>query len=130
MATSSGLGTGWAFPPRFYNNGKDVLLVSDEEDIKEALEVLISTALGERLNYSDFGCDMKQFMFEAVNRALVTEVQQVIADAIYNYESRITVEEIDVTESDEDDETLLITVTYTIPDTGSTDSVESTISVY
>jgi uncharacterized protein len=129
MATSSDLGTGWAFPPQFYNNGKDVLLVSDEDDIKESLEILISTALGERLNYSDFGCDMKQFMFEAVNRALVTEVQQVIADAIYNYESRITVEEIEVTESDEDDETLQVTVTYEISDTGSTDSVEYTLSL-
>jgi uncharacterized protein len=129
MAASDDLGTGWGFPPQFYNNGRDVVLVSDEDDIKESLEILFSTALEERLNYSDFGCDLKQFMFEEVNRALVTEIQQVIANAIYNYESRIKVEEIEVSESDEDDQLLLVTVSYQINATNSTDSLEYSVSL-
>ena len=129
MAASYDLGTGWGFPPQFYNQGKDVVLVSDEDDIKESLRIILSTALGERLYYSDFGCDLQHFMFEEVNRTLVTEIQQMIASAIYDYETRITVEEIEVAESDENDEVLLVTVTYRINNIDSTDSIEHVVSV-
>ncbi len=129
MAAANGLGTGWNFPPQFLNNGKDVSLVSDEEDVHQALEILISTALKERLNYSDYGCDMKQFMFEEVNRGLVLEIQQMILNSIYNYEPRVQVENIEVTQSEDNDQDLLISIDYQIISTRSEKNLEYSLSL-
>ena len=50
MANSdkSFLGTGWSFPPEFNPYGS-VKKVSDEEDIRESLVILLSTSPGERI---------------------------------------------------------------------------------
>lgn len=129
MAAANGLGTGWNFPPQFLNNGKDVSLVSDEEDVHQALEILISTALKERLNYSDYGCDMKHFMFEEVNRGLVLEIQQMILNSIYDYEPRVQVNNIEVTQSEENAQGLLISIDYQIISTRSEENLEYSLSL-
>ncbi len=129
MAAANSLGTGWNFPPQFLNNGKNVSLVSDEEDVHQALEILISTALKERLNYSDYGCDMKQFMFEEVNRGLVLEIQQMILNSIYDYEPRVQVDNIEVTQSEDNAQELLISIDYQIISTRSEENLEYSLSL-
>jgi phage baseplate assembly protein W len=129
MANSNCLGTGWGFPPQFYHHGKNVWLVSDEDDVKEALEILLSTALKERLHHADFGCDLQQYMFEEVNRSLVMEIQRTILNAIYDYEPRVKVTEIEITESEDDAKTLVINVSYVIIDTNSEDNLVYTLSL-
>ena len=46
---SSFLGTGWAFPPSFNQSTGEVELISDEADIQQSLEIILSTQPGERL---------------------------------------------------------------------------------
>ena len=121
--------TGWGFPPQFYHNGKDIWLVSDEDDVREALEILLSTALTERLNHADFGCDLQQYMFEEINRTLVTEIQRMILNAIYDYEPRVKVEEIEISEAEEDAKVLFINIRYLIVDTNSEDNLVHTLSL-
>lgn len=129
MADYNYLGTGWGFPPQFYNQGKDVWLVSDEDDVKEALEILLSTALEERLNHADFGCDLQQYMFEEVNRSLVMEIQRTVLNAIYDYEPRVKVTEIEITEAEEDAKVLLIHISYMVIDTNSEENLVYTLSL-
>ena len=129
MATYKYLGTGWGFPPQCYNNGKDVWVVSDEDDVKEALQILLSTALEERLNYADFGCDLQQYMFEEINRSLVMEIQRTILNAIYEYEPRVNVEEIEITEDENDAKTLVINIQYSIIDTNTEDTLAYILSL-
>ena len=114
MSSSSSTGSGWGFPPSFGSKGKDVKLVSDMNEINEALEILFSTALEERLNRPDYGCDLKQFMFEEIDNSLVLEVQQIIINAVSNYEQRIVLENIDISEieSIEGGHKLLISLDY------------------
>ena len=56
--------TGWGFPPEFRNNGSDTRMVSYEDEIREALEIMFTTLPGERIAYPSFGCDLNQFLFE------------------------------------------------------------------
>ena len=51
------LGTGWAFPPEFHRYGEQagVKLVSEEEDIRESLGILLSTRPGERIMQPGYG---------------------------------------------------------------------------
>jgi phage baseplate assembly protein W len=124
------LGTGWGFPPQFYNNGKEVRLVTGVDEVREALEILFATAIKERLNYPDFGCDLKKFMFEEVNYNLVIEIQQMILNAVYKYEPRIIVQKIEITESEEDAHVLLINIDYLIKDLNSNQSMIYPLSLY
>lgn len=125
MADSKSLGTGWGFPPQFYNNGKDVRLVSEAEDVKEALEILFTTAIQERLHYPEYGCDLKKFMFEEINRTLVIQIRQLISETAKKYESRIHVQNIDITQSETDAHLLFINIDYDIK-TGTT-NIENTV---
>lgn len=123
-------GTGWRFPPHFSTGGKHVLLASDEDDIRESLEILLSTLVGERLCHPDFGCDLKKFMFEEVDNALVTEIQEMIAEVIYTYEPRVEVLEITVTEEEKSATILVIYISYLIYATNSEESMVYTLPLY
>ena len=43
MNKKSFLGTGWSFPPQFNKNTGSVSMVSDEEDIKQSLNIYFNT---------------------------------------------------------------------------------------
>src|SRR5690606_26101240 len=107
-----------------------VLLASGENEIRESLTILLSTLVGERLYHPDFGCDLKKFMFEEVDNSLVTEIQEMIAEAIYTYEPRVEVLEITVTEEEKNGTTLVINISYFIHATNREESMVYTLPLY
>ena len=52
------LGRGWSFPPRFDDRQYTIMMVEEEEDIRQSLRILFSTLPGERLMKPDYGCDL------------------------------------------------------------------------
>ncbi|MFT3947205.1 MAG: GPW/gp25 family protein [Agriterribacter sp.] len=119
---NSFLGTGWKFPPEFNNQTGNVEMVSDYEDIKESLDILLSTSLGERRMQPDYGCNLNDYMFEALNSTLIGTIKQKVSNAILYYEPRIVAENIDVTPDDSVDlieGKFIISVEYYIPQTNS-----------
>ena len=124
MTTSfnSFLGTGWAFPPSFDNNAGTVDLVSDLEDIKQSLDILLSTSLGERVMQPNYGCDLDDYMFESLSSGVIGIIKHHVENSILYYEPRIVAENVDVTADDSTDlieGRFTITVEYTIPGTNS-----------
>lgn len=113
------LGKGWGFPPTFSRNGLDISLVSQQEDIQQSLLVLLKTAQGERIMREDFGCDLQTFMFEEISQSLINSITQLITDAVLYYEPRITLNTVNVDESEQDLGVVLITLDYTINSTNS-----------
>lgn len=122
--------TGWGFPPEFKNQGNDVVMVTDEDDIKQSLEILFTTAIKERLHYPNFGCDLKKFMFDHITHSLVIELKDMILEAIYAFEPRIEVQEIDVTESEEEAHLLHITIDYVIIKTQTMQNIFLPLNLY
>lgn len=113
------LGTGWSFPPHFTQGGKEVVMVSEYEDIRQSLQILLSTGLGERVMQEDFGCDLAWILFEEIDQSLINSLNSIISDAILYHEPRITLDNLDVSESPEQPGLLLINITYTIKSTNS-----------
>ncbi|WP_293087265.1 GPW/gp25 family protein, partial [Moorena sp. SIO4A1] len=89
---SSFLGTGWSFPPTFNRDTGTVEMVSDQEDIVQSLEIILSTRPGERIMQPDFGCELSQFLFEEITQGLITGIRGTISDALLYHEHRIDVE--------------------------------------
>ncbi len=93
--------TGWGFPPGFGKNGSSVEMVSGEEDIRQSLEIILSTAVNERLNYPDFGCDLNAYMFAEVNNSLIMEIEDMILESVGRYETRVDVVNIEISQSED-----------------------------
>jgi uncharacterized protein len=113
------LGKGWGFPPSFSLNGRDIMMVSEQEDIQQSLMILLNTAQGERIMREDFGCDLQGFMFEEISQGLINSMTQLITDAVLYYEPRIKLNAVRVDESEQEFGVVLITLDYTVKNTNS-----------
>ncbi len=116
------LGTGWAFPPKFDRDTGTVALVSDETDIDESLNILLSTSLGERVMQPEYGCNLTDYLFEPLNSTMIGFIKDRVEKAILIYEPRIIAEKIEVTDDGSFDlieGKFIISVTYSIPGTNS-----------
>lgn len=121
-SSNSFLGKGWAFPPAFNKSTGTVEMVSDEEDIRQSLYILLSTSLGERVMQPDYGCNLNDYVFESLNSSTIGYIKERVANSILYYEPRIIVEQIDVTSEGSADNLegrFLINITYSIPGTNS-----------
>lgn len=116
---TSFLGTGWSFPPKFSKQKRGVSLVSNELDIKESLQVLLSTELGERVMRPDYGCDLHYLLFEKLDATTRTYVGDLIRRSILLYESRIDIESIDFAPAIGDDNVIDIMIEFTVRTTNS-----------
>lgn len=112
------LGTGWSFPPAFDAGEAAVRTASGVEDIEQSLEIIFTTALGERIMNPTFGCSLADMVFEAMNAGRVTYIQNLLATAILYHEPRIDADDIRV-RPDQAEGTLSIHVGYTVRMTNS-----------
>jgi len=108
------LGVGWKFPPSFDKKSGSVVLVSEEEDIRESLLILLNTKPGERVMLPDYGCDLTFSAFEPVDSTLINQIKRKIEFSVLYFEPRIILNEINIDTSGENDGVLLIELIYTI----------------
>jgi phage baseplate assembly protein W len=113
------LGTGWSFPPSFQKGRRGVKMISDEEDIKSSLHILLSTKLGERVMVPKYGCNLEDLIFENLDTTLQTYVVDLIRTAILYFEPRIDAEKITLTPGTELEGKIDIEVTYRVRSTNS-----------
>lgn len=113
------LGQGWHFPPTFTIGGAGVWQVAGEECIRQSLQILLTTAQGERVMREDFGCDLNHFMFEEMDSRLAGDVAAFVKSALLRHEPRIVVESVDAHADAALDGVLNIRVSYRIPATNS-----------
>lgn len=111
------LGRGWNFPPAFAAGGADVQMVAAEADIEQSLQIILGTRPMERIMQEDFGCDLQDFLFEALSQRVVTGIRQEISDALLYHEPRIEVEEVEVNTNHLTGGQLLIQVQYLVRST-------------
>ncbi len=113
------LGTGWSFPPSFDNISGTVQLVSEEIDISQSLEVLLSTRPGERVMQPAFGCNLDVMLFEPMTTTLIAYVKDLIQTAVLYFEPRIDMDTININTVNARDGLILIELQYTVLSTNS-----------
>ena len=94
-------------------------MVSEVEDIHQSLQILLSTRMGERVMQDDFGCDLNNVLFEEMDQGLINNLNSLISNAILYHEPRITLDNLDISESETYQGLLLISITYTVQSTNS-----------
>ena len=113
------LGRGWSFPPTFDSSSREIVMLDGEDDIKSSLEILLSTALGERVMQPKYGCNLSDLLFEPLTTTLQTELQNKIQVAILFFEPRIDVQKILLIPQNNVNGVLLISIDYIVRSTNS-----------
>jgi uncharacterized protein len=117
------LGAGWGFPPEFRRDSRSVELVSDEEDIRQSLYLLVSTAPGERIMRPSYGCDLQSMVFERLTEATRTKIEHMVLRAIILFEPRVSVQEVNVHFVSHETGMIHIVVDYTIIQTNTRSNI-------
>lgn len=108
------LGTGWGFPPTFDKKNKAVVMVSDEEDIRQSLFILMSTMLGERVTNPSYGSNIHSYIFDPVDGIFEFMLRREIERSVLYFEPRITLNEVEFDKTQAIDGIILITLHYTV----------------
>ena len=88
-------------------------MVEDEVDIQQSLIILLNTTLGERVMRPDYGANMEDLLFEALNVTTANMIANRIKKAILFHEPRVKTEDIDL-RPDYNEGRIEVLVTYTI----------------
>jgi len=116
---NSFLGRGWSFPPEFTKGGKELFMAADIEDIKQSLEILFGTTLGERIMQEDYGCNLMDFQFEEMNSGVLNRLRNQIKEAVLYHEARITVNDVKIDVDQTQTGMLSITLDFYVPSSNS-----------
>ena len=79
---------------------KDVARLFDVQAIKRSVKNIILTNKYERPFDSDFGCNLRGFLFENITEPLLVVIKDRISMAIEKFEPRVSVEDVFVKEED------------------------------
>ncbi|MBU6535554.1 GPW/gp25 family protein [Streptomyces sp. NPDC057245] len=106
------VGSGWSFPLRIGPTG-GIALVSGEQEVEEAMRLVLATAPGERPMRPEFGCAIHDLVFAPVNEQTAGRIQHEVYVTLDRWEPRIEVEDVEVTTGDGQN-VLYIDVRYSI----------------
>jgi phage baseplate assembly protein W len=113
------LGKGWSFPVQVDPSTGDIAIVSYEDDIRQAILLILNTALGERVMRPDFGAGLETFVFEPVSTTTMALVQYRVQQGLITWEPRIDVNEVRVTTDPTTRNLLNISIRYMVRATNS-----------
>lgn len=106
------LGRGWRFPFGFDPASGAVAMASYEDDIRQALTIILGTRPGERQMMPTFGCRVHEVLYTPNSQANATLVAYHVRSALERWEPRVEV--LDVTASPSPEGRMDVGVRYRI----------------
>jgi hypothetical protein len=116
-STKAFLGVGWAFPVKPVNGR--LQFAAYEDDVEQAIQIILLTERGERPMLPDFGGGLRRFLFEPNSPATHRAIEKVVRAALIDWEPRIDIDRVEVTPDDVQPDLLLIHVDYVVRATNS-----------
>jgi len=121
------LGRGWSFPVTFDAadaaqdpaKSRGIAEASGEDKVRQAIEIILRTAPGERVTRPDFGCSIHELVFDTLGGDMIGRVESAISSALATWEPRIDVLAIAAQQDPDDPTRLLIEINYRIRSTNS-----------
>jgi phage baseplate assembly protein W len=110
------VGSGVAFPLQVNPRG-GVALAGGEEDIDQALSLILSTAPGERPMRPEFGCEVHDLIFDSIDAATIGRMETAVRTALDRWEPRVEVTDVEFDLDRSGDGQIVIDVTYRVRST-------------
>ncbi|UHA73463.1 GPW/gp25 family protein [Paenibacillus sp. 481] len=108
------LGRGWKFPVQVDAATGRIVMSEFEDDIAEAIRIILRTSPGERVMRSDFGCDADRYVFGLTDRTTRHLIETSIKKAIQTWEPRVTDVEVHSESDPESPQRLLVSIRYVV----------------
>jgi phage baseplate assembly protein W len=89
------LGVGWAFPVARDPQG-EIAVAAYEEDVRQAIRIILGTNQGERVMRPDFGAGLRALLFEPLSVTTLSLTQHRVERALVEWEPRIEVLDVRV----------------------------------
>jgi Bacteriophage baseplate protein W len=105
------IGRGWAFPLRLDGSGS-FALSGGEQDVEEAIRLIVGTAYGERPMRPEYGCGIHDLVFDTVDAGLAGRVAAEVRASLTRWEPRIEVVDVAAAPLPDQPHVLGITVAY------------------
>jgi Bacteriophage baseplate protein W len=107
------IGSGLAFPLQVDRRG-GIALARDEQDIDQAIQLILGTAPGERPMRPEFGCGVHDFVFDSIDANTIGRMEEAIREALDRWEPRIQVQTVEFDLSGADNGLLTIDIGYSV----------------
>jgi phage baseplate assembly protein W len=106
------LGSGWSFPLGVDQDGR-IAQTEHEDDIRQAIRIILSTDPGERTMRPDFGAGLRALTFEPINTTTRALARHRVEQALLQWEPRIDNIEVTV-DADPTNGRLMIDIHYRV----------------
>jgi Bacteriophage baseplate protein W len=107
------IGSGIGFPMRVDPRG-GLALVSHDDDIREAMGIILGTMPGERPMRPEFGCAVHDHVFAGIDGHTLGRIDHDVRVALDRWEPRAVVLDVGFDLSERDHGRILIDITYRI----------------
>ena len=116
MDAKAFLGRGWSYgvAQNAPAAADDVALAAHEEDVRQAVLIILETGRGERVMRPDFGAGLEGFLFEPINTTTSSLIRQRVEESLITWEPRIRIEALDVLANRAESGRLDIVLEYSI----------------
>ncbi len=113
------LGRGVKFPLQVDPETGKLAMVSEEEDIRESIGIILRTSEGERVMRPDFGSNVMEYLFHPVTGTVLHSLENDVQERLFEQEQRIEDIEVTCREADGPMGGVVIEVGYTVRSTNS-----------
>jgi uncharacterized protein len=110
------VGAGWAFPLGVDARG-GIALARRDQEIEQAIRLILATYPGERPMRPEFGSRLRDFVFRSATVDTAAELANEVENALLRWEPRVIVEAVNVTIDPEERNRLYIDVFYSVKGT-------------
>ncbi len=80
---------GWKFPVEIDLQTGKFKTREGDEDVREAIKIILTTKIGERIGNPQFGSNLFNFMFTSINYTELKELEYEITQALTRWEPRL-----------------------------------------
>ena len=81
---------GWKFPIQVDEDTGKIKTVEGNENVRQAIKVILETQKYERKIFTNFGTNLRSFMFEVVNPQFISSLKKAIDSSLRTWEEHIS----------------------------------------
>ena len=108
------LGRGFRFPVQVDPSTGRMMTSEYEEDISEAIYIILMTRKGERVRNPEFGCGIHEFAFGTTDFTALKEMERKVEEALALWEPRIRDVDVTVSLDQQAEGKLTIEISYVV----------------
>lgn len=107
------IGRGISFPLHTTASGM-LATVGQDQELREAMRLILGTAKGERPMRPEFGCGIHDLIFAPANSTTAGLVAQEVRRSLRRWEPRVEVEDVTIRYDEANTALMYVGITYTV----------------